>query len=113
MRPELGYLAARQGSPVDDAARTAPIERLRLHTGSMPRRLWAAPILAALGIPLLIALAPVGFATTRHGRRAEIVSAALLASFVVVAGFSIGLFYLPAALAAILVARRPSTRTAA
>lgn len=65
-----------------------------------------ASILLAAGLPVLVALLPVAFAASRHGRRAEIVSAVLLSSFVVIAGFSIGLFYLPAALAAILVARR-------
>jgi hypothetical protein len=68
-------------------------------------------ILLAAGIPVLIALMPLSFAVSRHARRAQIVSAVLLTAFVVVAGFSIGLFYLPAALAAILVTRRPSTPT--
>ncbi|HEV8627726.1 MAG TPA: hypothetical protein VG034_25085 [Acidimicrobiia bacterium] len=65
-----------------------------------------ASILLAAGLPVLVALLPLAFAASRHARRAEIFSAVLLSSFVVVAGFSIGLFYLPAALAAILVARR-------
>lgn len=65
-----------------------------------------ASILLPAGLPVLIALLPLAFAGTRHARRAEILSAALLGVFVVIAGFSIGLFYLPAALAAILVARR-------
>ena len=68
-------------------------------------------ILLAAGLPLLIALVPVTLAASRLARRAEVVSAVLLAGFVLVAGFSIGLFYLPAALAAVLVARRPSTPT--
>jgi hypothetical protein len=70
-------------------------------------------ILFAAGLPVLIALVPQIFAASRHGRRAEIISAVLLGAFVVVAGFSIGFFYLPAALAAILVARRSSTALAA
>lgn len=70
-------------------------------------------ILLAAGIPVLIALVPVSFAASRHARRAEVISAVLLGGFVVVAGFSIGLFYLPAALAAILVTRRSSTPTPA
>ncbi|MGH9009330.1 MAG: hypothetical protein ACRDYF_05705 [Acidimicrobiia bacterium] len=65
-----------------------------------------ASILLAAGLPVLVALLPLAFAANRHARRVEIVSAVLLSSFVVVAGFSIGLFYLPAALAAILIARR-------
>jgi hypothetical protein len=69
-------------------------------------------ILLAAGIPVLMALVPVSLAASRRAHRAEVVSAVLLAGFVVVAGFSIGLFYLPAALAAILVARRSSTPTA-
>lgn len=70
-------------------------------------------ILLAAGLPVLIALVPASFAASRNARRIEVVSAVLLAGFVVVAGFSIGLFYLPAALAAILVARRSSTPTPA
>lgn len=70
-------------------------------------------ILVAAGLPVLVALLPLAFAGSRHARRAEIVSAVLLGIFVVVAGFSIGLFYLPAALAAVVVARRSPTRTAA
>jgi len=70
-------------------------------------------ILLAAGIPVLMALVPVSFAASRHARPAEIISAVLLAAFVVVAGFSIGLFYLPAAVAAILVSRRSSTSTPA
>jgi hypothetical protein len=70
-------------------------------------------ILLAAGLPVLIALVPVGFAGGRHARRADVVSAVLLVAFVIVAGFSIGLFYLPAALAAIMVARGSSTATPA
>jgi hypothetical protein len=68
-----------------------------------------ASILLAAGLPVLVALLPLAFAASRYARRAEICSAVLLSGFVVVAGFSIGLFYLPAALAAILIARRSST----
>jgi hypothetical protein len=72
-----------------------------------------ASILVAAGLPVLVALMPLAFAATRHARRVEIGSAVLLSGFVVIAGFSIGLFYLPAALAAILIARRSSTPTTA
>ena len=65
-------------------------------------------ILLAASLPVLIALAPMSLAGGRHAHRAESVSAALLVGFVIVAGFSIGLFYLPAAVAAIIVARRTS-----
>ena len=70
-------------------------------------------VLLAASIPLLIALVPVCLAGGRHARRAEVVAAALLAAFVVVAGFSIGLFYLPAALAATVAARRSPPATPA
>lgn len=70
-----------------------------------------ASVLMAAGLPVLVALMPLVFGAGRHGRRAEIVSAVLLAVFVVVAGFSIGLFYLPAAMAAIVVARRTPARS--
>jgi hypothetical protein len=72
-----------------------------------------ASILPVAGLPVLVALLPLAFAASRHARRVEIFSAVLLTSFVIIAGFSIGLFYLPAALAAILVARRPPTATPA
>jgi len=65
-----------------------------------------ASVLIAAGLPVLVALMPLVFGAGRHGRRTEIVSAVLLGVFVVAAGFSIGLFYLPAALAATVVARR-------
>ncbi len=67
-----------------------------------------ALILVAAGLPVLVALLPLAFAATRHARRVEVGSAVLLTVFVVLAGFSIGFFYLPAALAAILIARRSS-----
>ena len=70
-------------------------------------------VLVAAGLPVLVALVPLAFAAGRHARRAEIVSAVVLGGFVVVAGFSIGLFYLPAALAAALVARRSAAPAAA
>lgn len=70
-------------------------------------------ILLAAGLPVLVALLPLAFAASRQARRVEIGSAVLLSVFVVVTGFSIGLFYLPAALAAILVARRWSTPSSA
>lgn len=63
-------------------------------------------VLLAAGLPVLVALVPLVFGAGRQARRAAVVSAVLLGGFVVVAGFSIGLFYLPAALAAIVVARR-------
>ena len=72
-----------------------------------------ASVLVAAGIPVLIALLPLAFAARRHARRVEIGSAVMLSGFVVIAGFSIGLFYLPAALAAILIARRSSAPRAA
>lgn len=65
-----------------------------------------ASVLVAAGLPVLVGLVPLAFAGGRQARRAAVVSAGLLAVFVVVAGFSIGLFYLPAAVAALVVARR-------
>jgi hypothetical protein len=70
-----------------------------------------ASVLIVASLPVLVALIPLAFAAGRQARRAEIASAVLLAGFVVVAGFSIGLFYLPAALAAVLVARCSSCVT--
>ncbi len=72
-----------------------------------------ASVIVAAGLPVLVALLPLAFAAGRHARRVEIGSAVLLSGFVLIAGFSIGLFYLPAALAAILVARRSSAPTSA
>lgn len=91
-----------------------PLHTLELETASRSLlQTEGASIVVAAGLPLLVALVPLAFAAGRHARRAEVVSAVLLALFVVVAGFSIGFFYLPAALAAILVARRSPTPTTA
>jgi hypothetical protein len=86
-----------------------PLQTLELETAYRSLlQTEGASVLVAAGLPVLVALAPLAFAAGRHARRAEIASAVLLAGFVVVAGFSIGLFYLPAALAAAVVARRPA-----
>ena len=90
-----------------------PLQTLELEYAQ--RSLWqteGASVLVAAGLPVLVAVMPLVFVAGRQGRRVEIVSAVLLGVFVVLAGFSIGLFYLPAALAAIVVARRsPDPRT--
>jgi hypothetical protein len=90
-----------------------PLQTLELQTANRSLlQTEGISILLAAGLPLLIALMPVSFAASRRpARLAEVVSAVLLVGFVIVAGFSIGLFYLPAALAAILVARRTSAPT--
>ena len=72
-----------------------------------------ASILLAAGLPVVVALLPLVFAASRHARWVELGAAVLLSLFVIVAGFSIGPYYLPAALAAILVAGRRSTPTPA
>jgi hypothetical protein len=91
-----------------------PLQTLELETAYRSLlQTEGASILLAAGLPVLVALLPLAFAASRYTRRAEICSAVLLSGFVVVAGFSIGLFYLPAALAAILIARRSSTPTPA
>ena len=70
-----------------------------------------ASVILAAGLPVLIALLPLAFAAGRQARRVEILSIILLSAFVILAGFSIGLLYLPAALAAIVVSRRSPART--
>ena len=85
-----------------------PLETLELETGYRSLlETEGASILLVAGVPVVIALLPLAFAETRHARRAEVFSAVLLTIFVVIAGFSIGFFYLPAALAAVVVARQP------
>jgi hypothetical protein len=87
-----------------------PLQTLELETAYRSLlQTEGASVLVAAGLPILVALVPLVFAAGRHARRAEIVSAVLLAGFVVVAGFSIGFFYLPAAVAAVVVARRSPT----
>jgi hypothetical protein len=87
-----------------------PLHTLELETANRSLlQTEGATVLLAAGVPVLVALASLAFAASRHARRAEIVAAVVLGIFVVVAGFSIGVFYVPAALAAILVARRSST----
>jgi len=91
-----------------------PLQTLELETAYRSLlQTEGASVLVAAGLPVLVALIPLAFAASRHARRAEIASAVMLAGFVVVAGFSIGLFYLPAAVAAVLVARRSPTPTPA
>ena len=70
-----------------------------------------ASVLVAAGLPVLIALLPLAFAAGRHARQVEILSIILLSAFVILGGFSIGLLYLPAALAAFVVSRRSPART--
>jgi hypothetical protein len=69
--------------------------------------------LVGVALPVLVAAAPLVFPDRLWAPSA--VSAALLVIFVVVAGFSIGLFYLPTALveviAAFLPGRRPASPT--
>ena len=87
-----------------------PLQTLELETAYRSLlQTEGASVLVAAGLPVLVALLPLAFAAGRHARRVEIGSAVVLSAFVLVAGFSIGLFYLPAALAAVLVARRAST----
>jgi len=57
-------------------------------------------VVGLMMIPILISLVPLGF----PGRPALIVATVLLWAFVVVGSFSIGLFYLPAAVALLLAA---------
>jgi hypothetical protein len=91
-----------------------PLDTLELETAYRSLlQTEGASVLVAAGLPVLVALIPLAFAVGRHARRAELVSTVLLAGFVVVAGFSIGFFYLPAALAAVLVARRSPAPAAA
>lgn len=54
------------------------------------------PILA---VPVVLAAIPVALQRTRYVRGARIVAGTLLMAFVVVTGFSIGLYYLPSAVA--------------
>lgn len=84
-----------------------PLQTLELEYASRSLLQTEGPsVLVAAGLPVLVALAPLAFAAGRQAQRAAVASAVLLAVFVVIAGFSIGLFYLPAAVAAIVVAQR-------
>jgi hypothetical protein len=59
---------------------------------------------AALSIPVMIALAPLVF------DRLRITAAIAMSAFVMIAGYSIGLFYLPSAVLLIWPERRLSNR---
>lgn len=58
---------------------------------------WSAAVV--LLIPVALAAAPVMLHQTRYRRTASAVNALLLTIFVVLTGFSIGVFYVPAAAA--------------
>jgi hypothetical protein len=63
-----------------------------------------AAVLVWLVVPVAIAVAPLGLLRTRVDLAARIVAAALLLAFSFVAGASVGLFYLPSALAMVAAA---------
>ena len=69
--------------------------------------------LIGLGIPPTLALAPLLVTGEQRRRRAAGLAAIALVGFVLLAGFSIGLFYLPAALAMMWAARQRAWRQAA
>ena len=61
-------------------------------------------VLVWLAVPVALAFAAVALAPTRFDVGARAVAAALLLAFAFVTGFSIGLFYVPAALAMVAAA---------
>lgn len=63
---------------------------------------WSA--LVPVLIPVILSAAPLLLDGTRYAAPARLLAAALLLGFIVVAGFSIGLFYLPSAVAMLLAA---------
>lgn len=65
----------------------------------------------ALVVPVAIALLPAALSRRRVPRVVAAGAAALLLAFVAVTGFSIGLFYLPAALAMVAAAFAPAPRS--
>lgn len=65
-----------------------------------------AQIVGVLAFPLLLAGIPLALNRTRFRATARAISAALLLAGSLVAGFSIGLYYLPSALAMIVAAAR-------
>lgn len=63
---------------------------------------WSA--LVPVLIPVILSAAPLLLNGTRYAAPARLLAAVLLLGFVVIAGFSIGLFYLPNAVAMLLAA---------
>jgi hypothetical protein len=63
-----------------------------------------APVALPLALPVLCAGFPVLFYRSRRRWLLEATAATLLAAFTLVAGFSIGLFYLPSATAMLVAA---------
>lgn len=61
-------------------------------------------VLIPLLIPVILSAAPLLLNETRYAAATRLVAAVLLLSFVVLTGFSIGLFYLPSAAAMLLAA---------
>lgn len=70
----------------------------------------SAWMLAVIWAPVLVAAAPLLGGSARSETAVTVLAAILLAAFVVVAGFSIGLFYAPAAVAMAIAAVRALKR---
>jgi hypothetical protein len=58
-----------------------------------------ARVIGPLALPIVVAAAPFALPTARARTIAESAAALVLASFATIAGFSIGLYYIPAVLA--------------
>ncbi len=90
-----GAAPALRAPPVLETGHTTSLGRIR--SGEED-----AAVLVALVVPIVIALVPLALARTRVDLAASAVAAFLLLAFVFVTGFSIGLFYVPSALAMVV-----------
>jgi hypothetical protein len=69
-------------------------------------------VLFVAAVPVLVAAVPLGLRRTRWRRNAALVAGTLLVAFSVVGAASIGLFYLPGAVAMFMAATNPGRRPA-
>ena len=109
-------LASRQeacsATPSDNAAPAAPCKERVSHVTLIEEE--GPSLLPVVAVPLAIAGIGFGLARTRWGRPAALTSGTLLTLFAVLTGFSIGLFYLPAAIALFMATSRlPQSRVTA
>ncbi len=83
-----------------------------VYTGSFPNGRYSATLLHVNGmrvlIPLLFPVVLALAALTFRKRAVRIVAGILMGGFVIIGGFSIGLLYVPAAIAMLLAAGEPS-----
>ncbi len=98
--------------PVPGGAQASPtcISRVT-HTSLVDDQGWGVAV--PLSIPVVVAGIPLALAGTRAWRPAAIAAACLLMAFAILGAASVGIFYLPSAVAMIVAASRRTRSTVA